>query len=86
MGWVVSQVQIVCSPEASSAVRAPLPMTSRPVGAAIRSVKVALSEGWSLAGNQVAATRGWPTTTAPSGDSKTPAGPNASSIVMGTPL
>jgi hypothetical protein len=38
--------------------------TSRPSGTVMASVKVALSEGWSLTGNQVLADSGWPSATA----------------------
>jgi hypothetical protein len=44
----------------------PMLRADRPSGTVIASAKVALSEGWSLTGNQVLADSGWPRASAPS--------------------
>jgi hypothetical protein len=70
--------------------RRPWATTSRAAGAVTTKVQDALSIGWSLTGNQVAATSGWPATMAPLSVWMNPASmvkPGTSTIswVMGTP-
>jgi hypothetical protein len=63
-----------------------LDTASRPLGTVTAMVKEALSIGWSLAGNQVAATSGWPMITTPSSVWKTPASPRlGSTMTCGIP-
>ena len=66
IGSAASQFQVVQAPLACWPVRAPLAIASSPVGTVMWNVNDALSRGWSLAGNQVAATCGSPLTIAPS--------------------
>jgi hypothetical protein len=66
MGSRATHVQVVSSPRVRDCLSLPLAMTSSPAGAVASKVNDALSLGWSFAGNQVAATSGWPTTMAPS--------------------
>jgi hypothetical protein len=51
-------VQVVRPPSVSIPVRVPLATASTPSGVVISNLKVALSLGWSLAGNQLLAPSG----------------------------
>jgi len=67
-----------------------LEIASSPAGTVTTNVKLALSVGWSLSGNQLAATSGSPATTAPSSVCMNPAsmlksGPMTICWVLGTP-
>ena len=86
IGSTASQFHVVHPPLVCSLVRTPLAIASRPAGTAMWYVNEALSRGWSLAGNQVAATCGSPWTIAPSSVGRNPRKPKPSwKIGSGTP-
>jgi hypothetical protein len=70
--------------------RRPLEIASSPAGTVTTNVKLALSVGWSLSGNQLADPSGSLTTTAPSSVWMNPygsgsSGTDRSTWVLGTP-
>ena len=90
IGSGACQSQVRLAPWRLRPSRRPLATTSRPAGAVTTKVYDALSIGWSLTGNQLAATSGWPATIAPSSVWMNPAsmvkpGPSTISWVIGTP-
>ena len=56
-------------------------MASSPSGTVAETLTEAASRGWSLEGNQVAATSGWPATIAPSSVWMKPEVPRSSAMV-----
>src|SRR5688572_18481344 len=86
IGRVTSHSQVV-KPSAVLLPRStPLESALRFSGAAIPIVYVALSRGWSLTGNQDAATNGSPMATAPLSVCRNPVSPSPSSrVAAGTP-
>ena len=62
IGRVISHTKVVVPAPGIVSASVPLAATVRPSGTVMRKVKVALSEGWSLAGNQVRAASGSATT------------------------
>ncbi len=62
----------------------PLATTSSPSGTVTAKLKPARSRGWSLTGNQVAATWGWPATSTPSSVRMNPPHPSAWSQERGS--
>jgi hypothetical protein len=63
----------------------PFETPSTPAGTVIDTDTLAASDGWSFDGNQVAATSGCPTASAPSSVWKKPDAPSSSCRVCGTP-
>ena len=84
--WLAFHVQVVHPCCVCRACNAPLAIASTPWGTVTWKRYDALSSGWSLTGNHVAAACGCPATTAPSFVWKKPDGPfRGSAIVFGAP-
>lgn len=85
IGSTACQVQVLQPPAVRRPRGRPLATASNPSGTVIRNVYEALSLGWSLTGNHVAATAGSPATRAQSSVWMNPEMPSWSTIVSGTP-
>ena len=74
IGSGMSQTKVVVPSPGMVSASVPLAATVRPSGTVMRKVKAALSEGWSLPGNQVRAASGSATTKVMSPASIQPSG------------
>jgi hypothetical protein len=85
MGSAACHDQVVQPSSVSVPSRTPLEIASSPFGTVAETLTDAASRGWSLEGNQVAATSGSPATIAPSSVCMKPEVPRSSWMVSGTP-
>ncbi len=85
IGSSASQRHVVQPPWVLLSSRLPFAIASRPSGTVISNVKLALSVGWSFAGNHVEAPCGSPRINTPSSVRRGPDTPRASLIGFGMP-